>query len=46
MKTTTAKEFDEKFDNDEDISQYLDFSKSSKLNDFEKKNNKNQKNKC
>jgi hypothetical protein len=33
----TAKEFDEKFDNGEDMSQYLDFSKSLKVNDFEKK---------
>ncbi len=37
MQTITAKEFDKKFDNGEDISQYLDFSKSIKLNDFEKK---------
>ena len=28
MKTITAKEFDEKFDNGEDISEYLDFSKA------------------
>jgi len=27
MKKITAKEFDEKFDNGEDISEYLDFSK-------------------
>jgi len=32
MKTITAKEFDEKFDNGEDISEYLDFSKATKLN--------------
>jgi hypothetical protein len=43
MKTITAKEFDKKFDNDEDISQYLDFEKSIKLNDFEKKVNKTRK---
>lgn len=34
MKTITAKEFDDKFDNNEDISEYLDFSKSVKLKDF------------
>lgn len=43
MQTITAKEFDKKFDNSEDISQYLDFSKSIKLNDFEKKINKTKK---
>jgi len=32
MKTITAKEFDEKFDNGEDISEYLDFSKATNLN--------------
>ncbi len=32
MKTITAKEFDEKFDNGEDISEYLDFSKATRLN--------------
>jgi len=31
MKTITAKEFDEKFDNGEDISEYLDFSNAIKL---------------
>jgi len=31
-KTITAKEFDEKFDNGEDISEYLDFSKATRLN--------------
>ena len=36
MKTITAKEFDKKFDNGEDISEYLDFSKAVKLNEFEK----------
>ena len=36
MKTITAKEFDEKFDNGEDISEYLDFSNVVKLNEFEK----------
>jgi len=43
MQTITAKKFDKKFDNGEDISQYLDFSKSIKLNDFEKKINKTKK---
>ena len=32
MKTITAKEFDEKFDNGEDISEYLDFSKATRPN--------------
>jgi len=36
MKTITAKEFDKKFDNGEDISEYLDFSNAVKLNEFEK----------
>ena len=36
MKTITAKEFDKKFDNGEDISEYLDFSNAAKLNEFEK----------
>ena len=43
MQIITAKEFDKKFDNGEDISQYLDFSKSIKLNDFEKKITKTKK---
>ena len=34
MKTITAKEFDEKFDNGEDISEYLDFSKTIRPNEF------------
>jgi hypothetical protein len=34
MKKIVAKEFDEKFDNSEDISEHLDFSKSMKLKDF------------
>lgn len=34
MKTITANEFDDKFDNNEDIAEYLDFSKSIKLKDF------------
>ena len=43
MKPITAKEFDTKFDNGEDISKYLDFSKSIKLSEFEKKNIKTKK---
>ena len=34
MKKVTTKEFDDKFDNSEDISEHLDFSKSVKLKDF------------
>jgi len=34
MKKIVAKEFDEKFDNSENISEHLDFSKSMKLKDF------------
>ena len=37
MQTITAKEFDKKFNNNEDISAYLDFSKSVKLKDFQAK---------
>ncbi len=33
---TTTKEFDKKFDNGEDISAYLDFSKAQSLAEFEK----------
>ena len=36
MKTITAKEFDEKFDNGEDITEYLDFSNALKLKDVKK----------
>ena len=32
MKTITTKEFDEKFDNGEDITEYLDFSKATRPN--------------
>ena len=35
-KTVRAKEFDEKFDNSEDITQYLDFSKAKRLKDIKK----------
>jgi hypothetical protein len=40
MTKITAKEFDEKFDNGEDISEYLDFSKSESISDFMVKKNK------
>jgi len=36
MKTITAKEFDEKFDNGEDITEYLDFSAAMRLKDIKK----------
>jgi len=36
MKKITTKEFDTKFDNDEDISEHLDQSKVMALDDFEK----------
>ena len=36
MKTITAKEFDEKFDNGEDIAEYLDFSSAKRLKDIKK----------
>ena len=36
MKTITAKEFDKKFDNGEDISEYLDFSNAIKLKDIKR----------
>ncbi len=36
MKKVTAKELDEKFDNGEDISEYLDFSKAIKLKNMKK----------
>ena len=32
MKTITAKELDKKFDNNEDVSDHMDFSKAKKLN--------------
>ena len=34
MKTVTTKEFDEKFENDEDVSKHLDFSRSVRLKYF------------
>ncbi len=36
MKTITAKEFDEKFDNNQDVSEYLDFSNAIKLKDVKR----------
>jgi len=42
-KKITAKEFDEKFDNGEDVSEYLDFSKATSIIDFEKKTIKTKK---
>ena len=39
MKTITAEEFDKKFDNGEDISEYLDFSQSHKLGEEPKRVN-------
>ena len=38
MKTISAKEFEEKFDNNESIDEYLDFSKATTLREFEKNN--------
>ena len=37
MKKITAKEIDKKFDNNEDISNYLNFSEAKKITDFEEK---------
>ena len=42
-KTILAKEFDERFDRGEDISEYLDFSKATSVIDFEKKTIKTKK---
>jgi len=36
MKKITAEEFDAKFDNGEDIDEYLDFSTTTKLKDMKK----------
>lgn len=43
MKALTAKQFDEKFDEGEDISQYLDFSKAVRLSDVTKLSTKTKK---
>ena len=42
-KTISVKEFDEKFDRGEDISEYLNFSKATNIGDFEKKSIKTKK---
>lgn len=39
MKTISASEFDEKFDNGEDISEYIDFSKAEQPNKKHKRVN-------
>ncbi|BCD62872.1 MULTISPECIES: type II toxin-antitoxin system BrnA family antitoxin [Nitratiruptor] len=36
MKSITAKEFDEKFDRGEDISEYLDFGKAKRVGEVKK----------
>ena len=43
MKKISAKEFDEKFNNGEDISDNLDFSRAVKVSDFEQKTFKTKK---
>jgi len=43
MATITAKEFDEKFDNGEDITEYLDFSNAIRLKDVKKLKTKTKK---
>ncbi len=40
MEMITAEELDKKFDNDEDVSEYMDFSKAKKFNSFFEKNQK------
>ena len=40
MKSITAEAFDEKFDRGEDISEYLDFSKATRLNELNTKTRK------
>jgi hypothetical protein len=39
MKTISASEFDERFDNGEDVSEYLDFSKAVRPNEQHKRIN-------
>ncbi len=39
MKTITAEELEKKFDNNEDISEYMDLSKAQKLSSFLEQNN-------
>jgi len=43
MKKITAQAFDEKFDNNEDISEYLDLSKAIRLKDIKKLNTETKK---
>ena len=43
MKTITAKEFDEKFDNGDDVAEYLDFSNATRLKDVKKLKTKTKK---
>lgn len=43
MKKITAQEFDKKFDNGEDIDEYLDFSAAIKLKDIKELNTKTKK---
>jgi macrodomain Ter protein organizer (MatP/YcbG family) len=43
MKKITAQEFDKKFDNGEDISEYLDLSKATRLKDIKKLKTKTKK---
>jgi len=43
MKVLTAEQFDEKFDNGEDISMYLDFTKAVRLKDIDQLSTKTKK---
>jgi predicted DNA-binding protein (UPF0251 family) len=43
MKALTAEQFDEKFDNGEDISMYLDFTKALRLKDIDQLSTKTKK---
>ena len=43
MKVITTKEFDEKFDRGEDITEYLDFLKAKRLKDFKELKTKTRK---
>ncbi|MCK9373791.1 MAG: BrnA antitoxin family protein [Sulfuricurvum sp.] len=43
MKALTAEQFDEKFDNGEDISMYLDFTKAVRLKDIDQLSTKTKK---
>lgn len=44
MKTITAEELDKKFDDGEDVSEYMDFSKAKRLKDFISENKNEQEN--